>query len=83
MEDPRSVLELGVLTRPVWWEGSERRRRLTAHKRERAASAMAAWRERVLGPSWLPPPFSFCLLWFHFLSVPTDESSRDETGLGY
>ena len=30
---------------------------LTAHKRGGCGGARSAWRERVLGPLWLPPPF--------------------------
>ena len=42
------------------WAGSLR---ISARGRP---DAMAARRERVLGPLWLPPPFSFCRLRFTF-----------------
>ena len=42
---------------------------LTAHKRGgRAGDHRRARQERVLGPLWLPPPFSVVLASFHFSS---------------
>ena len=67
---PQDLPELGAFyPPPVWGEQRERgggSDRLTARKREWAALATAAWRERVLGPLRLPPPFFLCWLRFTF-----------------
>ena len=48
-----------LLTRPrgVVCDGDTDGGVLTAHKRGGCGATRSAWRERVLGPLWLPPPF--------------------------
>ena len=83
MEDPRFFLSCLPAPRGGVCDGDSDNSVLTAHKRGGCGATRSAWRERVLGPLWLPPPFPFAGF-VSLLSVPTDEScARDETGLGY
>ena len=78
----------------MWWKGSERRRRLTAHKRERAASAMAAgnlsWKTSSLTFLANPPAMaqfqvldSFCVSGLHGLQFKfVREESMEILGVG-
>ena len=57
MEDPRFFLSCLPAPRGGVCDGDSDNSGLTAHKRGGCGATRSAWRERVLGPLWLPPPF--------------------------